>query len=91
MSTNEQYDMTVVLCIKESYSKGKKVNIFTFAYGQAAPCIGYRTISFLDKIQSPFLCSENGPVRSFGIYYATFEKTKWGFFIPSVKKVDLKK
>ena len=26
--------MTVVLCIKESYSKGKKVNIFTFAYGQ---------------------------------------------------------
>ena len=35
VSTNEQYDMTVVLCIKESYSKGKKVNIFTFAYGQA--------------------------------------------------------
>ena len=27
--------MKCVLCIKESYSKGKKVNIFTFAYGQA--------------------------------------------------------
>ena len=44
---------------------------------------------FWSKIQSPFFCSVNGPVRSFGIFYATFEK-KLGFFIPSVKKVDLK-
>ena len=27
--------MKCVLCIKESYSKGKKGKIFTFAYGQA--------------------------------------------------------
>ena len=28
-------EMKCVLCIKESYSKEKKVKIFTFAYGQA--------------------------------------------------------
>ena len=28
-------EMKCVFCIKESYSKGKKVNIFTFAHGQA--------------------------------------------------------
>ena len=28
-------EIKCVLCIKESYSKEKKVNIFTFAYGQA--------------------------------------------------------
>ena len=32
----------------------------------------------------------NGPVRSFGTFYATFEKLNGDFFIPSVKKVDLK-
>ena len=32
----------------------------------------------------------NCPVRSFGIFYATFEKQNGDFFIPSVKKVDLK-
>ena len=32
----------------------------------------------------------NDPVRSFGIFYATFEKQNGDFFIPSVKKVDLK-
>ena len=28
-------EMKCVLCIKESYSKGEKVKIVTFAYGQA--------------------------------------------------------
>ena len=32
----------------------------------------------------------NDPVRSFGIFYATFEIQNGDFFIPSVKKVDLK-
>ena len=32
----------------------------------------------------------NGPNRSFGIFYATFEKLNGDFLIPSVKKVDLK-
>ena len=32
----------------------------------------------------------NGPVRSFGTFYATFEKQNGDFLIPSVKKVDLK-
>ena len=36
------------------------------------------------------LVFRNGPVRSFGIFYATFEKQNGDFFIPSVKKVDLK-
>ena len=36
------------------------------------------------------LVFRNGHLRSFWIFYATFAKTKWGFFIPSVKKVDLK-
>ena len=36
------------------------------------------------------LVFRNGPVRSFGIFYATFEKLNGDFFIPSVKKVDLK-
>ena len=36
------------------------------------------------------LVFRNGPVRSFGTFYATFEKLNGDFFIPSVKKVDLK-
>ena len=32
----------------------------------------------------------NGPIRSFGIFYATFDKQNGDFFIPSVKRVDLK-
>ena len=32
----------------------------------------------------------NGPVRSFGTFYATFEKQNGDFLIPSVKKVNLK-
>ena len=36
------------------------------------------------------LVFRNGPVRSFGTFYATFEKQNGDFFIPSVKKVDLK-
>ena len=36
------------------------------------------------------LVFRNGPVRSFGTFYATFEKQNGDFLIPSVKKVDLK-
>ena len=32
----------------------------------------------------------NGPIRSFGIFYATSEKQNGDFFIQIVKKVDLK-
>ena len=32
------------------------------------------------------LVFRNGPVRSFGTFYATFEKQNGDFFIPSVKK-----
>ena len=36
------------------------------------------------------LVFRNGPVRSFGIFYATFEKTKWGFWFQVWKKLILK-
>ena len=32
----------------------------------------------------------NGTVRSFGIFYATFDEQNGDFLIPKVKKVDLK-
>ena len=32
------------------------------------------------------LVFRNGPVRSFGTFYATFEKLNGDFLIPSVKK-----
>ena len=35
------------------------------------------------------LVFRNGLVRSFGIFYATFDEQNKDFLIPSVKKVDL--
>ena len=37
-----------------------------------------------------FLLFRNGLVRSFGIFYATFDEQSGDFFIPKVTKVDLK-
>ena len=37
-----------------------------------------------------FLLFRNGLVRSFGIFYATFDEQNGDFFIPKVTKVDLK-
>ena len=68
------------------------------------PCIWYDDLAIRSPptvhwIQDNFVFGQNsksllvfrnGPVRSFGTFYATFEKQNGDFFIPSVKKVDLK-
>ena len=44
----------------------------------------------LGQNSKSLLVFRNGPVRSFGTFYATVEKQNGDIFIPSVKKVDLK-
>ena len=44
----------------------------------------------LGQNSKSLLVFRNGSVRSFGTFYATFEKQNGDFLIPSVKKVDLK-
>ena len=39
-----------------------------FVPRRGAPCIGYRTISFLVKIQSPFFCSEMATLDHLGYF-----------------------
>ena len=69
-----------------------------------APCVGHvssgppppRTVHWIEdnfvfgQNSKSLLVFRNGPVRSFGTFYATFEKQNGDFLIPSVKKVDLK-
>ena len=43
------------------------------------------------KNSKSLLVFRNGPVRSFRIFYATFEKQNWDFFDSKCEKVDLKK
>ena len=49
------------------------------------PCIGYRTISFLVKIQSPFLCSEMAQLDHLG-HFMQHLKNKMGIFLFQVWK-----
>ena len=60
------------------------------AHPYPPPCIGYRTISFLVKIQSPFFCSEMATLDHLGYFMQHLMNKVVIFFIQSVKKVDLK-
>ena len=50
-----------------------------FVPRRGAPCIGYRTISFLVKIQSPFLCSEMAQLDHLGHFMQHLKKLNGDF------------
>ena len=50
------------------FSPGEVVGGGTGLSAPEAPCIGYRTISFLVKIQSPFFCSEMDTLDHLGYF-----------------------
>ena len=66
------------LCIDGSCWSGGAVGLV--GPGPGAPCIGYRTISFLVKIQSPFLCSEMAQLDHLGHFMQQL-KNKMGIFL----------
>ena len=47
--------------------------------GAPPPCIGYRTISFSVKIQSPFLCSEMAQLDHLGYFMQHLKKQNGDF------------